>query len=217
MLLKEFARIAVDAGGDIRWRPLVGAAPSREAPGRREPPSAPVFEGGAALMLRLRLAFGVGMKADVVAYLVGLAGGRATVQQIAGATAYYGRAVRRALEELVASGFLEARPTSPASFRVELDRWAGLLRIDAEAPPSWRSWASVYAFVADVDAWWLTTENASGMVVASEARDLVTRHARALELTGVRLPRPDERRGEDFLEPFVAALGSCDRYFKSAV
>jgi len=215
--LGEFARVAIVDGGDIRWRSVAGDARPTEPGSRREPQGNPVLEGGPALMLRLRLGFGVGIKADVVSHLVGLAGGGATVQHIAQATQYYGRAVRRGIEELVASGFIEARPTAPASYRVDLGRWAELLAIDADDPPAWRPWASLYAFVAALDAWVSRPTPESPFVLASEARDLATEHAAALESAGVRVSALSKHRGEGYLEPFGTALKDLAKFFQLAV
>ncbi len=215
--LSEFAQLAVVHGGDQRWRSIARASPPTKSADRREPEATPVLEGGSPLMLRLRLGFGVGIKADVVSHLVGLAGGRYTVQQIAAATEYYGRAVRRALEELVAAGFVEARPTAPASYRVDLSKWADLLAITTAEPPAWRPWAGVYSFVAALDAWSRGPAPESDFVLASEARDLVARHAEALESAGVRIPALSTHRGEAYLKPFGNALKELAEFVDATV
>jgi hypothetical protein len=215
--LSEFARVAVADGGDIRWRSLAGDSTEAKPASRREPQASPVLEGGSALMLRLRLGFGVGIKADVVSHLVGLAGSGATVQQIAEATQYYRRAVRRAIEELAASGFVEARSTAPASYRADLHKWADLLAITAENPPVWHSWVGVYAFVAGLDAWASRAVPESAFVAASEARDLTEEHAAALESAGVRVTALGRHRGEAYLEPFGRALEDVAKFLESVV
>ncbi len=74
--LSEFAQLAVVHGSDQRWRSIARDSPPTKSADRREPEATPVLEGGPPLMLRLRLGFGVGIKADVVSHLVGLAGAR---------------------------------------------------------------------------------------------------------------------------------------------
>jgi hypothetical protein len=215
-LLGEFARVAVASGGDLRWRSLAtNSSPAK--PARSEPEANPVLDGGPALMLRLRLGFGVGIKPDVVSNLIGRAGSRATVQQIAGEIQYYGRAVRRAVEELVAARFIEARSTAPASYQVDLTKWADLLAVDADHPPAWRQWAGLYAFVAALVAWESRPLPESAFVLASEARDLALEHESALESAGVRVSAMSLHRGEAFLEPFVQALRQLARFLESAV
>jgi len=88
-------------------------------------------------MLRLRLGMGVGIKADVLSFLLGRVGGHATIQEIAQATHYYGRAVRRAVEELAAAGFVQSRSTAPASFRVDMSKWHYVLDFDPDDPPEY--------------------------------------------------------------------------------
>jgi hypothetical protein len=205
--LSRFALIALHEGGDLRWRSLaVGSMKTTSETGRQKHGS-PVLEGPASIMLRLRLGLGVGIKPDVVAYLIGLAGARATVQGIAEATAYYGRAVRRGVEELAAAGFVEPRPTAPVSYRVDAHKWASLLALDPQNPPAWRSWASFYAFVAALSEWAAALPE-SDFVLASEARDLLLEYGTALEGT-VRLPFIGGTTGEGMLPLFLEALNAC--------
>jgi hypothetical protein len=215
--LGEFALLAMADGGDLRWRSLVTDSAQAKPAGRREPEANPVLEGGPALMLRLRLGFGVGIKPDVVSNLVGLAGSGATVQQIAAEIQYYGRAVRRAIEDLVASRFIEARSTSPESYRIDLGKWAELLAIDDDDPPAWRPWAGLYAFVAALEAWGSGPTPDSPFVLASEARDLALEHAATLESAGVRLSSLSRYRGEAYLEPFGKALRDLAQFLDSVV
>jgi hypothetical protein len=202
--LGEFARRAMEDGGDGRWRSLLGKGSQPRSAAGRSREGTPRTVGGAALMLRLRLGLGVGIKPDVLAYLIGHAGGALPVHLAARATAYYPRAVRRAMEELAAADFIEPRPTTPLSYRVDNRKWAPLLAYDANEPPAWRSWAQVYAFVAALDQWSMNLPGES-FVLASEARDLIDAHGRALDVT-IRLPQLDKYRGEAYLEPFLAAL-----------
>jgi len=214
--LGDFARLAAKHGGDLRWRSLAHRGAIWDPARGRSREGAPRIEGGAALMLRLRLGLGVGIKPDVLAYLIGHAGDAMAVTLIANATSYYGRAVRRALEELAAADFVEARPTSPISYRTDSRKWAPLLAIDPTDPPAWSSWAQVYAFVAALDQWSQTLPTDSRFVLASEARDLVNTHGRALDPV-IRLPQLDKYRGEAYLEPFVDALKACVEFVEGGV
>jgi len=133
------------------------------------------------------------------------------VNLTAKATSYYGRAVRRALEELAAADFVEARPTAPVSYRTDSRKWAALLAVDPSNPPVWRSWAQVYAFVAALDQWSRALPTDSPFVLASEARDLVNAHGRALDPV-IRLPQLDKYRGEAYLKT-VLGSAHCVRGF----
>jgi hypothetical protein len=213
--LGEFARLAMQDGGDHRWRSVLakGAEPGAVAGRARE--GTPRTEGEAALMLRLRLGLGVGIKPDVLAYLIGHAGGALPVHLTARATSYYPRAVRRAMEELAAAGFIEPRPTTPVSYRVDNRKWGPLLAFDAKDPPAWRSWAQVYGFVAALDRWSPDLPSDS-FVLASEARDLVDIHGRALDPV-IRLPQLDKYRGVAYLEPFLAGLKATVEFLEQVV
>ena len=183
---------------------------------QRDRQATPVLEGDPPLMLRLRLGIGVGIKPDVIAYLIGVAGGRQPVLLIAKATAYHGRAVRRALEELAAAGFVEARPTAPISYRADVPKWGKLLAIDPDDPPAWRSWAAMYGFVAALMEWSQRLPAESDVVLASEARDIMSEYGVMLD-GAVRLPRMDQYRGEAFLEPFMDGLKACVEYLEAVV
>jgi hypothetical protein len=80
-----------------------------------------------------------------------------------------------------------------------LDEWTGLLAMAA------------------LDVWVSGPAPQSAFVMASEARDLMVEHARALEPAGVRLPAPGRYRGEGYLEPFDKALKELAAFLDSAV
>ena len=214
--LAEFARLAVTEGGDQRWRSVASRSSGAKPIRQRDRQATPVLEGGPPLMLRLRLGIGVGIKPDVIAYLIGVAGGRQPVLLIAKATAYQGRAVRRALEELAAGGFVETRPTAPISYRVDAGKWGQLLAIDPNDPPAWRSWAAMYGFVAALMEWSQRLPAESDLVLASEARDIVSEYEVMLD-GSVRLPRMDQYRGEAFLGPCMDGLKACVEYLEATV
>ena len=214
--LAAFARLAVTEGGDLRWRSVAGRSCRSKPLKQRDRQATPVLEGDPPLMLRLRLGIGVGIKPDVIAYLIGVAGGRQPVLLIAKATAYHGRAVRRALEELAAAGFVEARPTAPISYRADVPKWGKLLAIDPDDPPAWRSWAAMYGFVAALMEWSQRLPAESDVVLASEARDIMSEYGVMLD-GAVRLPRMDQYRGEAFLEPFMDGLKACVEYLEAVV
>jgi len=83
--LGRFPRSAMTEGGDHRWRVLAGRT-AAGAPRAKDAGASPIVSAPPALMLRLRLAFGVGIKADVLAFLLGMVGARRTVQEVARAT-----------------------------------------------------------------------------------------------------------------------------------
>lgn len=213
----EFANVAVALAGDARWRSLTSDDPVESRRPRTETASRRLTSP-AALMLRLRLAQGTGIKADVLAYLIGHAGGSRTVQQITDATRYYGRAVRRSVEELAAGGFVQLRATAPASYSVDLYAWARLLDLDVDNPPAWRPWVGTYAFVAAVSEWLSNNPPDSPIVAASEARDLLSTWGAEIDVLNVWLPASGQYPGEIFLDVFIPKiLGALTDYLGSGV
>jgi hypothetical protein len=204
--LGRFARSAMTEGGDHRWRVLAGRT-AAGAPRAKDAGASPIVSAPPALMLRLRLAFGVGIKADVLAFLLGMVGARRTVQEVARATRYYPRAVRRALEELAAARFVLAAPSAPISYHVDADAWGAVLGL-AGGPPPWRAWQDAFAALAHLLGWLddPATARGSAYLLSSRARDLAERHAGAFHPFGVALPDTGAFPGEAYLEPFTDAV-----------
>jgi hypothetical protein len=208
--LGEFAAEA----GDRRWRAHAGP-PAEERPPVRGNPLGPVrLTAGPALLLRLRAGFGVGAKADLLAFLLGLRGAPASVSLTAAATSYSGRAMRTAAEEMALAGFIERMDTAPVTYVADHTAWAAVLRLiklNAQRTPEvpqWRYWSAVFAFLAEVDCWAREADEAgwSAYQASSRARDLVADHARAVQLAGLRLPDPQAGGGAAFLEDLAAEM-----------
>lgn len=208
--LGEFAAEA----GDRRWRAHAG--PSNED--RAAPHTGLLgpmrLTAGPALLLRLRAGFGVGAKADLLTFLLGLRGAPASVSLMAAATAYSGRAMRTAAEEMALAGFIERMDTAPVTYVADHAAWASVLRLfrltASRTPevPQWRYWSVVFAFLAEVDCWARQAEEEgwSPYVASSRARDLVADHARTVQLSGLRLPDPAAPGGAAFLEDLAAGM-----------
>jgi len=204
--LGEFARECLLAGKDARWRALAaGSTPQVRERGRELPPS-PQFLQPAALMLRLRIGLGVGIKADVLTYLLGSFGSRRTLREMADATGYFRRAVDRAVAELVAAGFVTALSTSPATYRAPAERWAALLDI-ADDPPAWWHWDQVYRVAGALDEAAAATREASAFVQASRARDVMSAHPAAFELNAVPVRPVTAAPGEAYLTVLAEDVG----------
>ncbi|HEY0019159.1 MAG TPA: hypothetical protein VGC13_22855 [Longimicrobium sp.] len=208
--LGEFAAQA----GDRRWRAHAGPAPDDRPPPRETPLGPLRLTQGPALLLRLRAGFGVGAKADLLAFLLGLRGAPASVSLMAAATGYSGRAMRTAAEEMAMAGFIERMDSAPVTYLADHTAWAAVLRLfrltasrTPEVPP-WRYWSVVFAFLADVDCWAREADEHgwSPYLASSRARDLVADHARAVQLAGLRLPNPEESSGAAFLEDVAAEM-----------
>ena len=201
--LAPFAASAVEAG-DRRWKSLAGSVGLDARPGKGTAQAR--LTDPTALVLRLRAAFGVSAKADVVAVLLGL-GRAATVREVAETTGYTTVAVRGALGDVALAGFAEATGETPTAYRATRgEAWSGLLGAEL---PAWGHWAERYAALLDVAMWGEQAETAnwSDYVAASKARDLAERHARAFRRWAPEA-HMDRALRESALSAFSAAVDS---------
>ncbi len=201
--LGEFASMAAEDGHDLRWRSLAGSAHSHHpGPRPKDLAATPELRDPATLMLRLRSGFGVGIKADVLAFLIGRSGAPATFREIATATGYYGRAVRRAVEEMAAARFVQPARTTPASYGVNPGAWASVLELP-KSPPLWRFWNENYAFVVNLMEVTASGRDASPYLQSRRVRELMDRYGQVFDRHGIEMARAEDFPGEAFLEPFV--------------
>jgi hypothetical protein len=194
----------------------------------RSKPAGPLrLQTGPALMLRMRAAFGVGVKADVVTVLLGSAGQPMSLRELAAAAGYTSRAVRIAAEEIELAGLAEQIPGQPVEYRVHPEAWVQLLgprRLDRDGHadpviPAWRAWSVVYPFLAQVTAWAGEAEASgwSDYVASSRARDLVEQHRPALLRAGVRDVPKQGGRGAEFLDDFREVVQRVARWTEEEV
>lgn len=178
--LPDFARNARAVAAHPRWTGLGDVADAGqgdhpiELPETRRAVRAPLRQSS-ALLLRLRLAMGVGVKADVLSVLIGQRESRSTVKEIVDLTGYTSVAVRGALESLSEAGFVDARPGRPQSYSAPQERWGALLGMSQI--PTWKPWAQFYAFgVALGDLVDQATERSfSDYALRTKIRELIER------------------------------------------
>jgi hypothetical protein len=201
--LGEFAHLAVQEGGDFRWRPLVRRSPSLE--GIVNPP---------ALLLRLRLALGVTVKADLIWVLLGRSGSWLTVKILAEALGYTPQSVRRAAEDLAAARFIRATTGTPASYRLDPKPWHNLLEAPAQFAP-WRHWVPVFAFVTALSEW-VSKETeitaASEYILSVRARDIIAGHQDAFTRNDLVIPQLGDYPGEAYLPAFRETLAALRKW-----
>jgi len=179
--LGALARIAFQEGKDHRWQSLIDGGSSeltRRGNKQRAVRAAPVEP--AALTLRLRLAFGVGIKADLLSFLLSTDGGAgASVAVIATATAYTVAAVRKAARDLAEARLIEAITENRTEFAVHRAGWSELLGV--KNMPKWRGWNERFVFVADFLNWATDASDRplTTYVLESAGRDLLKAHERA--------------------------------------
>jgi hypothetical protein len=212
--LGDFAGLCVAEGKDARWRPLVKASRVAEPPGWKPAERAtPLLHAPASLVLRLRMGMGVGIKADVLAFLIGSAGARRTIREITEATLYHRRAVQRSVEEMVAARMVAALPSAPATYRVQEEAWVTALEL-GEDPPLWRFWHQLFVLGGALDSAAGATRDQSAYIQSSRARDILERHRVAFDLNAVPLSDPATAPGEaylDLLQADVARLADAIR------
>jgi|SRR5579862_1905662 len=206
--LPGLARIAFEEAKDHRWKSLVATSSVTIDHRRNKRRAVRVTSNeSAALTLRLRLAFGVGIKADLLAFLLCSYETAATVATIAAITDYTPAAVRRAARDLGEAGFvrtvLHAGETT-VRYRTISAMWSGLL----PRTPKWVDWKARFVFVASLLEW---SKNARGRqvteyVVESALRDLIEEHAVAFETQWPDLAYSPMRSPTQNVESFAEAL-----------
>jgi hypothetical protein len=140
--------------GDVRFRRIAGEPLKTGGWKVSTMASTPlVLRERTTLLLKLRLAFGVGIKADALAFLIGLAPSRHSVRAVADRLGYEERPTRRALEDLAAAGLIAMEATSPVSYRADLNRWSDLFGFNPQEPALWRNWRELYLVVALLSDW----------------------------------------------------------------
>jgi hypothetical protein len=208
----DFARYAAEAG-DRRWRSHAAewGEPRTSQPRKKDLGPLRLVEGP-ALMLRLRAGIGVGAKADLLSFLLGLGGTAADLKTIALATGYTSRAVRTAAEEMALARFIHEIEGPPSSYLANPKTWGSVLEIYRLGPsaterpsiPPWRFWSVAFAFLTAVIDWEreASQQGWSSYVASSRARDLMEAQRRRLRYLDVKLVSGADARGAEYLQSF---------------
>jgi hypothetical protein len=205
--LSVFASLAEEAG-DRRWSRHVDPDMERP-PTRNKGTDAPNLSESCALWPRLRAGFGVGAKADALAYLLGSRGAWASTKEIAFATGYSTVAARSATTEMALARFIRETGDRPVQYSAPPESWAALLELPGTPPeaPPWRFWSEIFAFLAGATEWSRSVSDPAAPgshVLASRARDLLERHTRAFAFNRIAAPDPDGYRGLAAVEGLLA-------------
>jgi hypothetical protein len=202
--LGEFATHALHEGHDYRWRPLLRPVGGPEGRRGKALAKEPRFTTPHALLLRLRLGFGITVKADLVTMLLGTPGVWLTVKDMATSLGYTPQSIRRAADDLVAACLIRVTGTTPAGYMLDPSPWAGVLGTPATLPP-WRHWVPVFAFVAALGDWMPTEADLKGMtdyLLSSRARDFVADHQAAFTQNQIAIPQMNYYPGDAYLAGF---------------
>ncbi|MFQ6047629.1 MAG: hypothetical protein ACE5PT_14930 [Gemmatimonadales bacterium] len=201
--LEEFAFLAYIEGRDYRWKTVPRTDPGwLPRPEKIRQGPVQLIEAPTVL-LRLRSGFGVGVKADILAFLIGVGGAFVPVRDLARAVGYTTRAVRRATDDLGRARLIRTLEGQPVEYAVDFPAWLKLLKIEGEAP-AWRYWQGVFAFVAQARhlSISLADTKPSDYIVSSELRRLVTEHESTFRWNRIPTPDPSRYPGESYLDGF---------------
>ena len=187
------ARVATTAANDPRWKSLLsrGTIGSRNETIRQRS-GGPDLLTPPSLMLRLRNAFGVGVKADLLAFLIGQRI-RASVSTAAESLVYSVPTIFRGLQDLRASGFVQVtEQTAAAEYWIEAPNWQPIL---GGPYAYWGFWREVFGYALTVVAWDRNnTTKASAYAQATSLRAAALPHGPALiRAAGIdeKLPLPE--------------------------
>ncbi len=129
----------------------------------------------ANLLLRLRMAFGVGVKADVMSVVLG-SSRPVTVRELADSLSYTLVGTRSAVLDLARAEFIIPITGKPATFSAPYAEWQALLGLNAQ--PRWVTWHHWFAFAIDYITWREKprTKKLSEYAMDVKTRELVARH-----------------------------------------
>lgn len=141
--LPGLAHVMVKAGQDFRWRSLAGAASSlptvliQRAP--KQSTAAPL-DRPSAFLLRMRAVFGLGLRADIVVFLLRKRDPQeySDAGEIARALGYNRTAVKRTLDVLGAAGALSMTEGADPGYAIGWSRTYDLLSREIDGLPHWK-------------------------------------------------------------------------------
>lgn len=211
-----FAAEAVKTG-DGRWATLAKAqTEGATLASRGKRGGEPRLASYPALMLRLRAAFGVGVKADLLALLLAKNGQSGTIQTLSQASGYTQAAVRRAAREMESADVIRPVRGRPVAYYADPRRWAALLGTLEGEGSDWRWFAQVFAFLAGTSEWCAEQGESSPYIASTTARDLLDAHRSAFEQN--RLPLPNSSwRGESYVGALTESVQAVAEWLRVSV
>lgn len=155
---------------------------------------------------RLRQLFGPGSRSEVMRILLTYRDGPLDAARIADEAAFAKRNASEALAAVAASGAISAAWTgNERQFRVRREPWAALLGIDDM--PAFVSWVHLLPAALEISTW--LDEKAGSLesdyLLASQARSLIDKVGRDLQIAGVDIPRRSPSDGSESLVAFETA------------
>lgn len=189
--LTAVASLAMRDAKDLRWKSVAGiSVEPLSARGNKPRAAEPAYRDGPTLMLQLRQGMGVGVKADLMTYLLSCdsRGQRWTsISNMVRMLGYTPAAVRRNADDLAAARFIRRMESTDAElsasrlYLADPAPWADLLHLGS-LYQGWRDWRARFAFVADVlgTSTTLKSHRATEFAVKVACRELLEKHRDAL-------------------------------------
>jgi hypothetical protein len=175
--VSDFARQARSLARHPRWSSLAddGESDARPPQWNAGRAAAPRMRSAANLMLRLRLAMGVGTKADVLTVMLG-SDRPLSVRQLSDNLSYTAVGIRAAVNDLSRAGFVVSATGKPAAFSAPHVEWSALLGLRER--PVWIAWHLWFALVVDYLAWAESVKEKSlgDYAIDVKLRELLARH-----------------------------------------
>lgn len=208
---RRFATYAA-MSGRANWRKYATQIDSPLGPdagsSQKRDRDAPSLSGWPALMLRLRFAFGVGAKADILGLLLADPQRGVTAREAALELAYSESTTKRAADDMVRSGLVRSSGHHPTAYFTHIEPWIELLELDRTRSMRNGRWSHLARLVPFVlDALHLGATSMSNTYVhSSRARDLIERHRLDLTAAGVQSVHDRIPAGEAQLESFESIV-----------
>jgi hypothetical protein len=217
--LAEFAYQAVNKGKDHRWKTLMGSNGGPDARSNILWEAYPATWHPTALMLRLRLGFGIGVVSDLLSYMISMHGDWSSAASISQAIDFSPHSVRRNADDMASAGILETTGEKPVRYRINDLGWGKILEIRPNDIAGWRYWNKLYAFTADFIDMSSSVEwdEASPYLLSSKQRDLVESHLDAFKLNKITFPDPGKYPGEEYTSAFNSFVENLSKWFLAAV
>lgn len=211
--LAEFAWKAKVKGKDQRWRSLIGESSTIQTRSQELWKAYPASWRSSAIMLRLRLGFGIGAVSDLLTILISHRGDWISPRSIAKAINYSVYSIRRSADNLADARLIESTRKKPVQYRIEPKAWSDLLGID-EPIPDWRFWYQIYSFVSSLI---VSTESGdwdelSSYLLSSKLRDSIELHEDAFGLNHIEYPISRDFAGDEYLPAFKNFIGNLGEW-----
>jgi hypothetical protein len=148
----------------------------------------------ANIMFKSRAIFGIGIRADVMAYLVASEGGHA--RRIAEILGYNHMRVTEVLASMAEAGIVAVYSTGRSKhYKIDRDTWSALLVPEQADVPRWTNWRSLLRGLSTIwrEAWALDETRADDYVFSSKMRKAMQAARDDLQGSGIDFTIEDDQ------------------------